>query len=480
MIPPHYSARHPSTSTIDLILDTQYDLIPSIMPVYWFCHACENQILQPRNSSDGVQECPNCSSDFLEAVEAEDEHEDEPQLIPIESQELDLDIPGAFPQLTPSPSTSSVPSRTRTPDDTRTLISALTNPTSEFNSQPSTRRRREASGPIFRIGLGGGSITIGGDGGAGSANSGRRSGLGARIGTDGLNTSYTEGVPSLAEFLNNRFSPTRERPSRGSSSDPFLPYATTRAVHPNHPSSAANNPQSIFEVMSDLLDAIGAHPDPDGAENDPFQQIMRSRGGLGAIFGTSSGGMFGDYATSQEAFDRIITQLASSADSTHRPIPASKSQINDLPVIPISSIYLDGMDDKNCTICMSAFEPGEEGKKLPCTHLFHSNCISTWLETNGTCPICRYSLISSSSSGTTSRPLPTPRLSSTAHPFPSSNMSPSGLSTSIELSRPVQPSGSDAVIVVQSEGNERTSGSRSGFRKSGAASGTSAVDRERG
>ena len=43
---------------------------------------------------------------------------------------------------------------------------------------------------------------------------------------------------------------------------------------------------------------------------------------------------------------------------------------------------------KNCT-------NGEKSKPLmftPCKHIFHSNCLQLWLETNLVCPICREAL----------------------------------------------------------------------------------------
>jgi len=47
-------------------------------------------------------------------------------------------------------------------------------------------------------------------------------------------------------------------------------------------------------------------------------------------------------------------------------------------------------DDKTCSICLSEYEPNEKLKILPhCLHRFHSDCIDQWLQSNGTCPICR-------------------------------------------------------------------------------------------
>ncbi|GFR70700.1 E3 ubiquitin-protein ligase Arkadia [Elysia marginata] len=52
-----------------------------------------------------------------------------------------------------------------------------------------------------------------------------------------------------------------------------------------------------------------------------------------------------------------------------------------------------GVDSNNhqekCTICLSEFESGEDVRRLPCMHLFHSDCVDKWLKTNKKCPICR-------------------------------------------------------------------------------------------
>lgn len=43
-----------------------------------------------------------------------------------------------------------------------------------------------------------------------------------------------------------------------------------------------------------------------------------------------------------------------------------------------------------CVICLGEFEGGEIIINLPCNHLFHHQCISSWLKKSHTsCPICR-------------------------------------------------------------------------------------------
>jgi len=44
----------------------------------------------------------------------------------------------------------------------------------------------------------------------------------------------------------------------------------------------------------------------------------------------------------------------------------------------------------NCSTCLDLLTPSCELSSAPCGHVFHSNCIATWLETGkGTCPQCR-------------------------------------------------------------------------------------------
>ncbi|KAI3983783.1 hypothetical protein MKX01_001187 [Papaver californicum] len=57
------------------------------------------------------------------------------------------------------------------------------------------------------------------------------------------------------------------------------------------------------------------------------------------------------------------------------------------------------MLDTVCTICMEEPHEGngtqgrrEEGKKTPCNHVYHAVCISTWLSRYNSCPLCRYTI----------------------------------------------------------------------------------------
>ncbi|KAI3911221.1 hypothetical protein MKW92_004597 [Papaver armeniacum] len=46
---------------------------------------------------------------------------------------------------------------------------------------------------------------------------------------------------------------------------------------------------------------------------------------------------------------------------------------------------------ETCSVCMGESETStEEGKRLPCNHVYHLDCISKWISrSNNSCPLCR-------------------------------------------------------------------------------------------
>lgn len=57
--------------------------------------------------------------------------------------------------------------------------------------------------------------------------------------------------------------------------------------------------------------------------------------------------------------------------------------------LPTSS-YDDNCKEKHkeCVICMDEFFKGDTIRYLPCTHMYHKQCIDSWLIRNFTCPSC--------------------------------------------------------------------------------------------
>ncbi|KAL7728348.1 hypothetical protein ACLKA6_007443 [Drosophila palustris] len=116
--------------------------------------------------------------------------------------------------------------------------------------------------------------------------------------------------------------------------------------------------------------------------------------GSGGVAGNSH--MFfmgnpGDYAWGREGLDTIVTQMLNQME-TSGPPPLSSQRINEIPNVKISAEEVERKIQ--CSVCWDDFKLDETVRKLPCSHLYHENCIVPWLNLHSTCPICRKSLAS--------------------------------------------------------------------------------------
>ncbi|KAF9055853.1 hypothetical protein BJ165DRAFT_1429126, partial [Panaeolus papilionaceus] len=135
-------------------------------------------------------------------------------------------------------------------------------------------------------------------------------------------------------------------------------------------------------LMAQYLMALLGH-------RDPF-------GGPGGVPGMPESGRMGDYVFTQEALDQIISQMMER--DSHRPVPAPEETINKLPreVLTVGSATLE----LDCAVCKDQFKLDTEDPDelvvvtLPCKHPFHQPCIVPWLKSSGTCPVCRFQLVS--------------------------------------------------------------------------------------
>ncbi|CAK8579665.1 unnamed protein product [Lathyrus sativus] len=74
-------------------------------------------------------------------------------------------------------------------------------------------------------------------------------------------------------------------------------------------------------------------------------------------------------------------------------VPASKEAIERMKTT--CDLNDTKLRDICCSICMDEFDDVDETSKIcrmPCSHVFHEQCIVKWLQTSNTCPLCRYSM----------------------------------------------------------------------------------------
>ena len=52
---------------------------------------------------------------------------------------------------------------------------------------------------------------------------------------------------------------------------------------------------------------------------------------------------------------------------------------------------LDSYGD--CPICLEELNKNSSLEYMPCCHVFHTNCINTWLNEKPTCPVCKINVL---------------------------------------------------------------------------------------
>ena len=109
-----------------------------------------------------------------------------------------------------------------------------------------------------------------------------------------------------------------------------------------------------------------------------FRRIIIPMGGMGNF-----GGM-GNQNDLNELIERMLHY--------RRDNPTDAAIVSELPETKIDDINKLEEDKKNCVICMEDFKNGDKSTNLPCLHMFHTNCIQSWLKTQNTCPICKFKL----------------------------------------------------------------------------------------
>ncbi|XP_028026550.1 E3 ubiquitin-protein ligase RNF126 [Bombyx mandarina] len=98
----------------------------------------------------------------------------------------------------------------------------------------------------------------------------------------------------------------------------------------------------------------------------------------------------GDYVFGGEGLDAVVTQLLGQLENSGPP-PLPRDQLAALPQEILTEDH--AAKGTACSVCWENFETGETVSRLECEHLFHSSCISPWLQLHATCPICRRSLL---------------------------------------------------------------------------------------
>lgn len=155
--------------------------------------------------------------------------------------------------------------------------------------------------------------------------------------------------------------------------------------HHNH--GGADPFQAIFSnLMGELSPpaAAGEH----GRQAGPQFGLARGLQEILNLFNPANA-MMGDAVYSQEALDRIITQLMEVNPQSNAAPPASEEALHKLDRRTVDTQMLEPEETAECSICIDEMKVGETAVFLPCKHWFHEDCVVLWLKEHNTCPVCR-------------------------------------------------------------------------------------------
>lgn len=107
-----------------------------------------------------------------------------------------------------------------------------------------------------------------------------------------------------------------------------------------------------------------------------------------SVYGGDLSDNVGDYFTGPGfEFEQLIQHLGENDPNRYGTPPAARSVIEALPHVKISEEMVS-----ECPVCKDSFRVGDYAKLMPCKHLYHFDCIITWLKMHNSCPVCRFEL----------------------------------------------------------------------------------------
>ena len=160
-----------------------------------------------------------------------------------------------------------------------------------------------------------------------------------------------------------------------------MPNVIIRRVISNNNGNGMNNISSGMENPNFFENFFNGNMNQDFFNNPQsgnMRRIIIPMGGMGNF-----GGM-GNQNDLNELIERMLHY--------NRDNPTSEAIVSELPENQIDDINKLDNDKKNCVICMEDFKNGDKSTNLPCLHMFHTNCIQSWLKKQNTCPICKFKL----------------------------------------------------------------------------------------
>ncbi|KAI9121060.1 hypothetical protein K1719_008093 [Acacia pycnantha] len=184
-------------------------------------------------------------------------------------------------------------------------------------------------------------------------------------------------------------------PSHNSNEDNQIPTNDNTITDPdNHDDDDTlhNEFVSVLDMFATFSDAM--------EEEDGLQGVDNGGDGLDFDVGDIRGYIEEVMRNEQEMMRIAMTvNNQNGYDPTAGPVagtPATESSIEALEKVTVVEQKEEEEGSKTgkfeCSICFEGSSNDPEASRMPCSHLFHTKCIISWLHTRNTCPLCRFEM----------------------------------------------------------------------------------------
>ena len=113
-----------------------------------------------------------------------------------------------------------------------------------------------------------------------------------------------------------------------------------------------------------------------------------------------------NFNPSEDIFEMVRRLSEQEAERNRKKNMSDPEVVAKLPIIKIEEKHCKALpqpgkirankkeayEAPTCTVCVEHIDIGKKGMFMPCGHIYHPDCLKPWLETNNTCPVCRFEL----------------------------------------------------------------------------------------
>ncbi|XVF13264.1 hypothetical protein REPUB_Repub08aG0193600 [Reevesia pubescens] len=94
-----------------------------------------------------------------------------------------------------------------------------------------------------------------------------------------------------------------------------------------------------------------------------------------------------------DALDLVMERARSESteEAVVKLVPADAKSIQALEKVTYCNNN-DFNSEEKCSVCMEEMVIGSQVTVMPCSHVYHGDCIVQWLKTSHMCPVCRFKL----------------------------------------------------------------------------------------